>query len=487
VTSEFGDHVHEYVGHQRWFGGKGRVFSVTGRRTFAWLTPKGQWPAFRVELVTISYGDDGTEVYQLPIAYYPDVQEHLAHAFIGTWTDDDLGEVMAYDGLHDHDATAYLLTGILEERAVEGMGFHCLEETDRNLSGQSLLLSGEQSNSSLVYGEDALLKVFRKVAPGRNPDIEIHEALTHAGVDKVAALYGWISGAWNGSTEGADGAGRGAGADGRTADLGMLQQFLRTATDGWTMALNSVRDLYAEADLHADEVGGDFASESHRLGAATAEVHRNLAELLGSRTWTPEDLQTLVTAMHSRLDAAVRAVPQLEEHAAGLREAFDALAKVDHNVPVQRVHGDLHLGQTLRTVKGWKLIDFEGEPAKPLPERVALDSPLRDVAAMLRSFDYAAANLLTDHPYDPQIAYRCREWAQRNRVAFCEGYNEESPIDPRREQVLMRAYETDKAIYEVVYEARNRPSWLRIPMAAIARLSGVEPEAPAGELPDEHG
>jgi maltokinase len=360
------------------------------------------------------------------------------------------------------------------------MGFHCLEETDRTLSGQSLLLSGEQSNSSLVYGEDALLKMFRKVGPGRNPDIEIHEALTHAGVDKVAGLYGWISGTW---TESANG----DGADAGTADLGMLQQFLRTATDGWTMALNSVRDLYAEADLHADEVGGDFAAESHRLGAATAEVHRRLAELLGSRTWTPEDLQTLVTAMHGRLDAAVRAVPQLEEHAPGLREAFDALSKVDHNVPVQRVHGDLHLGQTLRTVRGWKLIDFEGEPVKSLPERVALDSPLRDVAAMLRSFDYAAANLLTDHPHDPQIAYRCREWAQRNRVAFCEGYNEESPVDPRREQVLMRAYETDKAIYEVVYEARNRPTWLRIPMAAIARLSGVEPEAPAGELPDEHG
>jgi maltokinase len=480
VTSAFDDHVHEYLGHQRWFGGKGRAFSVTGRRTFPWLSPEGEWPAFRVELVTITYGNDGTEVYQLPVAYYPDVQEHLAHAFIGTWTDDELGDVMAYDGLHDHEATTYLLTGILEEREVEGMGFHCLEETDRNMSGQSLLLSGEQSNSSLVYGEDALLKMFRKVGRGRNPDIEIHEVLTHAGVDKVAGLYGWISGTW---TENPNGGGAEAG----TADLGMLQQFLRTATDGWTMALNSVRDLYAEGDLHADEVGGDFAAESHRLGAATAEVHRRLAELLDTRTWTPEDLQNLLTAMHARLDAAVQAVPQLEEHAPGLREAFDALGKVDHNVQVQRVHGDLHLGQTLRTVKGWKLIDFEGEPAKSLPERVALDSPLRDVAAMLRSFDYAAANLLTDHPHDPQIAYRCREWAQRNRVAFCEGYSEESPVDPRREQVLMRAYETDKAIYEVVYEARNRPTWLRIPMAAIARLSGVEPEVPAGELPDERG
>ncbi|HEX2175245.1 MAG TPA: aminoglycoside phosphotransferase [Nocardioidaceae bacterium] len=475
MTSGYDEHLHEYLGHQRWFAGKGRAFSVTGRRTFPWLSEAEGRPAFRVELVTVTYGDGDTEVYQMPVSYYPEVQEHLAHAFIGTWREEDLGDLMAYDGLHDREATSYLLEALLQERAVEGLQFHCLEETERDLSGPSLLMSAEQSNSSLVFGDDALLKVFRKVAPGRNPDIEIHEALTHAGVDKIAGLYGWVSAAWD--EEGAETTG--------TADLGMLQQFLRTATDGWTMALNSVRDLYAEADLHADEVGGDFAGESHRLGAATAEVHRHLAELLDTRTWSTTEVHDLAAAMHRRLDAALQAVPQLEPHADGLRETFDELTKVDHGIPVQRVHGDLHLGQTLRTVKGWKLIDFEGEPAKPLSERVALDSPLRDVAGMLRSFDYAAANLLTDHPHDRQIAYRCREWAQRNRVAFCEGYAEESPIDPRHETVLMRAYETDKAVYEVLYEARNRPSWLGIPMAAIARLSGTDTDTPLGETADE--
>jgi maltokinase len=475
VTSAYDEHVHEYLGHQRWFGGKGRAFSVTGRRTYPWLTESGAHPAFRVELFTVSYGDADTEVYQLPVSYYPEVQEHLAHAFIGTWHEDGLGDVMAYDGLHDRDAAGHLLRAIVDERSLEGLTFHCLPETDRGLTGPSLLMSAEQSNSSLVYGEDALLKVFRKVAEGRNPDIEIHEALTHAGVDKVARLYGWITATFNDRGDG-----------GGSADLGMLQQFLRTATDGWTMALNSVRDLYAEADLHADEVGGDFAAESHRLGAATAEVHRNLADLLGTRTWSPEDLQELAAAMHHRLDWAIGAVPEVEPHAAGLREAFDELTKIGHDVPIQRVHGDLHLGQTLRTVLGWKLIDFEGEPAKPLDQRAALDSPLRDVAAMLRSFDYAAATLLTDHPHDRQIAYRCREWAQRNRVAFCEGYAEESPVDPRHETALMRAYETDKAVYEVVYEARNRPSWLPIPMAAVARLSGVGADTQLGETADEH-
>jgi maltokinase len=478
VTSAYDEHVHEYLSHQRWFGGKGRPFSVSGRRTYPWLTEEDSRPAFRVELFTVSYGDGDTELYQLPMAYYTEVQEHLAHAFIGTWNEPDIGDVMAYDGLHDREAASHLLDAIITERSFDDLEFHCLPETDRDLSGPSLLMSAEQSNSSLVYGDDALLKVFRKVGAGRNPDIEIHEALTHAGVDKVARLYGWIT------AELDDG---GAGDDAKgPADLGMLQQFLRTATDGWTMALNSVRDLYAEADLHADEVGGDFAGESHRLGAATAEVHRRLAELLGTQTWAPEDMQDLVAAMHRRLDQAVLAVPEIEPFAGGLREAFDELTEVGHNVPIQRVHGDLHLGQTLRTVLGWKLIDFEGEPAKPLAERVALDSPLRDVAAMLRSFDYAAATLLTDHPHDRQIAYRCREWAQRNRVAFCEGYAEESPVDPRQETALMRAYETDKAIYEVVYEARNRPTWLRIPMAAIARLSGADTEILLGDTADEH-
>ncbi|MGH3366505.1 MAG: maltokinase N-terminal cap-like domain-containing protein [Nocardioidaceae bacterium] len=466
VDDRVGHQLKEYLAQQRWFAGKGRSFEVTDRRTFPWLSAPDAVPAFRVELVTVSYGVDDSEVYQVPMAYYPEIQEHLAHALVGTWSDPDVGEVIAYDGLHDREATGYLLNAVLHQWTVPGLEFHCLAQTSPDIDGPSLLLPGEQSNSSLVYGEDALLKVFRKVAPGRNPDIEIHEVLTHAGVDKVAALYGWVSASWEGTDE--------------LADLAMLQQFLRTATNGWTMALGSVRDLYAEADLHADEVGGDFAAESHRLGAATAEVHRRLADLLGTQTWTSGDLELLAASMQDRLDAAVHVVPALEPHASGLRQAFDAMAKTAGEVTAQRVHGDLHLGQTLRTVLGWKLIDFEGEPVKALSDRVALDSPLRDVAAMLRSFDYAAATLLTDHPHDPQIAYRAREWSQRNREAFCAGYAEESALDPRAESALMRAYETDKAIYEVVYEARNRPTWLPIPMAAISRLSGSESGSSSG-------
>jgi maltokinase len=464
------DLFQEWMPHQRWFGGKGREWAEVTEDGF--FLDRGN-PVLSVHRVRVTYADGARETYLVPLSWRDHPAEELESAFVGAVANDG-HETYAYDAMRDRDATTPWLIHLVNASTIGPMHFHPagVAYIPEGLPGD--IVSGEQSNTSLIYGQEAILKLFRRLEPGLNPDVEIHDALRRTENKHIAPLLGHIE------IDDPDGGSP-------PATVAMLQTFVPNASDGWRLATASVRDLYAEGDLHADEVGGDFAAESHRLGAATAEVHRRLAELLDTRTWTPEDLQNLVTAMHARLDAAVQAVPQLEEHAPGLREAFDALGKVDHNVQVQRVHGDLHLGQTLRTVKGWKLIDFEGEPAKSLPERVALDSPLRDVAAMLRSFDYAAANLLTDHPHDPQIAYRCREWAQRNRVAFCEGYSEESPVDPRREQVLMRAYETDKAIYEVVYEARNRPTWLRIPMAAIARLSGVEPEVPAGELPDERG
>jgi maltokinase len=252
---------------------------------------------------------------------------------------------------------------------------------------------------------------------------------------------------------------------------GMLQTFVPNASDGWRLATASVRDLYAEGDLHADEVGGDFAADSERLGAATASVHADMATVLPTEPADRQWFATLARQMGERLDAAVEVVPQLAEHADGLRRLYAAVAGESEPVIRQRVHGDLHLGQVLRTPTGWIVLDFEGEPARPLASRRELDSPLRDVAGMLRSFDYAARHMLVEQPDNPQRDYRAQEWAERNRTAFCQGYSAASGMDPCGGSPLLRAFEADKAVYECVYEARNRPHWLMIPLQSLSRLS----------------
>ncbi|MEQ7124971.1 aminoglycoside phosphotransferase [Actinopolymorpha sp. B11F2] len=466
--------LHDYLERQRWFAGKGREFTVEAIHPLSWLSAppadsnNTAWPAVRIELVTVRYADGGgnlVDVYQLPVSYRREPEDHLGHAAIADWAEPELGGkiVWAYDALHDKEATPAFLQGLLRTTVTGDLAFQRIGTLNVDTELPSLVLTGEQSNTSLVFGEDVLLKVFRRVHHGRNPDIEVHEAFARHDCGNVARLFGWIEAEW----PDADGKpGRG--------DLGMFSDFFRTATDGWELAITSVRDLYAEADLHADEVGGDFAAESHRLGATTAQIHADMARYLPTGEWGRDELVSLARAMRSRLAAAIDVVPALQTYASGLRQAYDDLEGALESVQVQRIHGDFHLGQTMRTVGGWRIIDFEGEPARAWAERTALDSPIRDVAAMLRSFDYAAQHLLAghDHPDEHQLAYRAAEWSERNRSAFCEGYGEVAGSDPRDQGVLMRAYETDKAVYEVVYEARTRPDWIGIPLAAIRRLAG---------------
>ncbi|MGH8774031.1 MAG: maltokinase N-terminal cap-like domain-containing protein [Jiangellaceae bacterium] len=442
-----------WLPHQRWFAGKDHP--VAAARVLAATELREADPEIWHLLVEVEQGDR-RDVYQVPVSFRTHPDDRLEHVLLG-----EADGRYVYDALHDKDATAELLRRFDAKSRVGGLAFQTEPGAELPLEEHSLVLTHEQSNTSLAYGDTALLKVFRRIVPGVNPDVEVHDALTRAGSEYVAPLLGWLDGAW------VDAAG-----ERQEAGLAMLQAFLTTATDGWAIATASVRDLYAEGDLHADEVGGDFAGEAQRLGIATAEVHAAMAAVLPTRSLSRDDLAALATRMEARLDAAVTAVPELTPNAPALAEAFHELAQLDEPVAAQRVHGDLHLGQVLRTVVGWKLVDFEGEPAKPLAERVALDSPIRDVAAMLRSFDYAARHLLvTDHPGSDQIAYRAAEWAERNRAAFCEGYAKSAGHDPRDDDVLLRAYETDKAVYESVYEARNRPSWLPIPLAAVERLA----------------
>ena len=457
--------LKDYIDGARWFGGKGRAWEVGGRRRVGTLPGSTPDLTVVVDLVEIVYAEGEPESYQLPLALYPGREERLDHAFVGMLEDGDGGEVFAYDAVHDRAAMALWLqafaTAADGKVSADDLAFHRVAGHELDTEAHSTLFTGEQSNSSVAFGQDTLMKVFRKVTPGINPDVAVHEVLTRAGSDHVASLFGWLD-----------------VVDEKTdsiIQLAMLQQFLRTASDGWDLALSSVRDLFAEADLHAEEVGGDFAGEAARLGRALAETHETLAENFPVSIRSAEEMSALADAMRDRLTAAIDVVPDLAQHAEALRSTYDELATLA-DVPVQQIHGDLHLGQTLRTVKGWKIVDFEGEPAKPLAERLLPDSPWRDVAGMLRSFDYAPrAVSMTSFALDAgvgeegQQAYRAAEWSERNSQAFLASYAERD-LTPS-EQTLLDAYLADKAVYEAVYEARNRPTWVGIPLDALDRLS----------------
>ncbi|MFI5098973.1 MAG: aminoglycoside phosphotransferase [Actinomycetes bacterium] len=432
----------EFLSAQRWFSGRGTGVEVVEVRRLARLVDD---PVVELLLVTARPVDGATACYQIAVECPAEPVPRLEHARIGAQP--------CYDALHDRDVTGVWPRLMDEEATLDSVRFHRVGpriEADR----PSLVLTGEQSNTTLVYGDAMALKIYRQVAPGVNPDVEVHLALDSVGCPHIATPLGW--------------------ADSDDGVLAFLQEFLIGGTEGWESAQASVRDLFVEADLHPSDVGSDFAGEAERLGRVTAEVHAFLREALPTSVLDPEQVAARVAGMHADLDDAVAEVPVLEPYAAGLRRAYDdllTLARSGQKVDVQRVHGDFHLGQTLRTPAGWKILDFEGEPARPADERRALDTPLRDVAGMMRSLDYAARLVLLDHPGDTQRAYRAAEWVEHNTDAFCAGYAEASGRDPRDDDVLLRALLTQKVVYEVVYEARMRPGWLVLPLTAAERLA----------------
>jgi maltokinase len=445
------DALAPWLGSQRWFAGKGM-----GPRDLAIVADTelvtGD-PELRHLIVAVSHGTT-VDYYQILVGLRRKLPARLKHVRIGPIGDGPAGGRIAYDALHDADLTKPLLAaiasnanlGTVQMRKVEGAEF----ETDLD----SLVLTSEQSNTSLVFGEESILKVFRRVSPGPNPDLEVTTALHTLGSPQVAEPLGWIE----------------TRLEGVPTSLAILSRYLRLATDGWTLAATSVRDLYASPDLRAADAGGDFSGEARRLGAATAQVHADLAAAFGTDELGSEAVGELTERMFRKADLAVAAVPELGKHADMIGDAYAALAKLQGPFPVQRVHGDYHLGQVLRTETGWVVLDFEGEPATPLAQRRARSSALRDVAGMLRSFDYAARHQLIGHPEQMALNDVARDWVRRNAAAFCAGYAEAGGLDPEANRVLLTALELDKAVYEVLYEARHRPSWLSIPLDSLAEF-----------------
>ncbi len=299
------------------------------------------------------------------------------------------------------------------------------------------------------------MKVFRKITPGANPDISIHEVLTRAGSEHVAALYGWLE------TPSITTEGEPARPDPAPRDAPAVPAHRHRRLGP---GASSVRNLFAEADLHADEVGGDFAAEAARLGEALAETHAVLARALpgrgpprrgGPARWPPR--------CTSGSTPRSTVVPELAPYAEDLRRAYDALGALD-GIRVQQIHGDLHLGQTLRTIRGWKIVDFEGEPAKELAERILPDSPWRDVAGMLRSLDYAPRVVERtwgdglDEGAD-QRAYRADEWSAAQPQRLPRGVRRARAHHRRAARCSPRTSPTRRSTKPSTKPATVRPGW----------------------------
>jgi maltokinase len=451
-------HLKDWLPRQRWFAAKGRVISrLSVAQSVRLREPEGAHePGAELLVLVVEFHDGGREQYQLLVGRRAELPTELEHVVIGRD-----GDWVYYDAAWDAELTGQLLDAVAAGTSVDWLRFVPEPGAEIPTGLPSRVMSAEQSNTSIVYGDELILKLFRRLAPGINPDLELHRALRELGSGEVAALRGAIEGTLGGEP----------------AAFGLLQDFAPNSADGWSMALISLRDLFAEADLRADEVGGDFAGEAFRLGKTVGVLHRELAQALGTTTLPAA---TVSAGMLARLEAALPVVPELEEMAGPLRAAFDGVAALTEPIAAQRIHGDLHLGQALRTPRGWLMLDLEGEPARPLAERRDPDVTLKDVAGMLRSFDYAAYHQLSEwgetayssDETEPtsQLVWHAEEWTTRNRGSFCDGYTEDADGDPREHRVLLHALELDKAVYEAVYEKRNRPSWLPVPLRSLRRL-----------------
>jgi maltokinase len=453
IDREVAEHLLGYITGARWFAGKGRRAELARLTPLPWLTDVAAWPALRFEVAEIRYLADqdpddadserevsSSEIYQLAVSYRSAPQSGLQHAEIGRAVDPDLGPVVAYDAMQDPQACGLILDRLLNSRRFSDgdsrVSSHLVSTDALSPDLEARIYTGQQSNTSVMYGDVAMLKLFRRLEIGHNLDIEIHESLSRSGVADVAQLYGWIEASWPGSAD---------SDEALFADLAMVVEKLADAEDGWELALDTLRSQRG------------FAERAKDLGRALAEIHSALRTEFPT---TEVSGAEVAAVMRARLAKAVAVAPALEPHLDALLSCFDALGRVE--LGTQRVHGDFHLGQTLHTPSGWKIIDFEGEPVKSLAERAEPDSVWRDIAGMMRSFDYAAASVPGPGSHG---------WAADCRAAFLAGYA--GGALAAADETVLRAYEADKAVYEVVYEVRNRPDWVHIPLAAVAVIAAA--------------
>jgi predicted trehalose synthase len=443
------------IASQRWFGGKSRDV-LDARVLDAGVAPGGP-PVLAFGIVEVRYGLQSHDLYHLPLGFRP-ADEGWNRSVIAEpdgWT--------VYDAIDDpqlvREIVGLMRSGAtlrLENAAIVFWGAEALTERMGEL-GEVRPMGAEQSNSSVVIDETLALKLYRRIEPGVNPELELLRFLTDRGFEYIAALEGY------------------AAYEGRPLEttLAIMQRYVPSHGDGWELALDTIVEDPAWMPAR---VG--------RLGEVTGLLHNALASDAADPHFAPEEpsgeaLALLSASIDEEIEQVFATLPASDVLApiAGrgeeVREQLRLLTHVGSAGKVIRTHGDYHLGPTILAHRGWVVLDFEGEPARGLRERRRKRSPLRDVAGMMRSFAYAAsASEILRGVVPPE------DWEDRARDEFLDAYLDAAdpsllPASRHGVEQLLSVFELEKAVYELRYELNNRPDWVRIPVAGIMRLLEV--------------
>jgi trehalose synthase-fused probable maltokinase len=435
---------------QRWFGSK--ASEVAHLNVLEAFTLRDESPQLVLALIEARFPAGTHEVYQVPIGIRP-ASEGWSERVIAEAEGQTFYDALA-DPAHARELLHLMRAGA-DVQAGEGMlAFRWSGGAGEGGTVDVRPVGVEQSNSSIVYGEALILKAFRRVEPGVNPELELLRFLSDREFPHIAPIAGWFQ------------------YDGRLMDatLGVLQEYLAGAQEGWEFALDAL-----SSDPEA------FLAQLHALGTVTGELHTALGSEAADPAFAPEEPSgEAISILTATIDEEIEriwvelpddpALDPIRGRGQDVQEHLQALASVGTAGRVIRTHGDYHLGQTMLAERGWVILDFEGEPARPMSQRRLKRSPLRDVAGMLRSFSYAAAGsgILRGAP-PPE------GWEERARETFLHGYFEavEAGLLPPGDEAtrkMLSIFELEKAVYELRYELNNRPDWVAIPVAGIVRL-----------------
>ncbi|MCC3276498.1 MULTISPECIES: 1,4-alpha-glucan branching protein GlgB [unclassified Arthrobacter] len=457
---------------QRWFPAKGRDVLLERVGGIRLEDPDGE-VGMEVHLIAVVSGDR-RDVISVPVSYRSNAAPELEASLLGRAHHEELGERWLYDATADPVfVTAWLELMRAQASSLDGHthgfaqdGFEDWEPFVEPLPTK--LLKGEQSNTSVVVQAPEaplIVKFYRVVAAGVSPDVEVSARLTEVGSVDVPATYGWVTGTWKDIADE-------TGETLLTGHLSVLREFFPGSQDAWRIASAAALE------------GRDFSAEAEELGAATGRIHQQLAAAFGSRPPSAIERAEFLSALSARIRWAWKEAGEtVGPFADAVEYLLEQLGNLQTLPNLQRIHADYHLGQVLRAPeRGWIVLDFEGEPLRPAAERSVPDAPLRDVVGMLRSIDYAAGVALIDgaagedaagEEYGADAVQRneaAYRWAAAASDAFLRGYEKETGTAINRSDPLFLALWLDKALYEVVYEIRNRPRWVSVPAKAVRQI-----------------